>query len=103
MRRLRGADEAIERDVQPFVHFPEPAGVAGGELGNGKTLALGGLHHLQPVLVGAGEEKHILAVEPLKTRQRVGRDRLIGVADMRCAIRIVDRGGDEIGVARRRH
>jgi hypothetical protein len=39
------------------------------------------------VLVGAGEEEHILAVEPLKPRQRIGRDRLIGVADMRNAVR----------------
>ncbi len=66
------------------------------------ALALRGLNHLQAVLVGAGEEKHVLAVEPLKARQRIGRDRLIGVTDMRHAVRIGDRGGDVIGVACRR-
>ena len=59
----------------------------------------GGLHHLLAVLVGAGQEEHVLAVEPLKARQRVGRDRLIGVADMRRAVRIGDRGRDVVGVA----
>ena len=96
---LRGADEAVERHVEPLVHLLEPAGIARGEFGDAKPLALGGLHHLQAVLVGAGQEEHVLAVEPLKPRQRVGRDRLVGVADMRNAVRIGDRGGDEVGVA----
>ena len=54
-------------------------------------MALG---HLQPVLVGAGEKKHILAVEPLKTRQRIGRDRLIGVANVRQTVGVRDSGRD---------
>ena len=99
MLGLRGADEAVERHVEPLVHLPEAAGIARGEFGDAKPLALGGLHHLQAVLVGAGQEEHILAVEPLKPRQRIGRDRLVGVADVRNAVGIVDRGGDEIGVA----
>ena len=57
----------------------------------GHALALRGLNHFQPVLVGAGEKKHVLAVEPLKTGQRIGRNRLIGVADVRRAVRIGDR------------
>ena len=40
------------------------------------------LLHLQAVLVGAGEEEHVLAVEPLEARDRVGGDRLVGMADM---------------------
>ena len=52
-----------------------------------------------PVLVGAGEEEDVLAVKPLKARQRIGRDRLIGVADMR--MRIGDRGRDVVGLAAR--
>ncbi len=40
----------------------------------------------QAVLVGAGQEEHVLAVEPLEARQRIGRDRLIGMADVRRAV-----------------
>ena len=45
MIRLRGADEAVERYVQAFVHFPEAAGIARGELLDASAFALGGLHH----------------------------------------------------------
>src|SRR5581483_3147996 len=53
-----------------------------------------GLDHLQTVFVGAGQEEYVLAVEPLKARQRIGCNRFIGVADMRRAIGIGDRGCD---------
>ena len=49
------------------------------------------------MLVGAGQEEDVVAVEPHEAGDRVGRDRLIGVADMRRAVRIGDRGGDVIG------
>ena len=51
------------------------------------------------MFVGAGEEKHVLAIQSLKARQRIGRDRLIGVTDVRYPVRICDRSGDEIGAA----
>ena len=98
---LGGPDEAIERDVQPFIHFPELGGITRGELRRGHVLLLRGLDHLQAVLVGAGQEEHILAVEPLEARQRIGRDRLIGVADMRQAVGIRDGGGDVESVSAR--
>ena len=98
-----GADEAVERHVQPLVHLLEAAGIAGRERGGRQALVLRGLDHLLTVLVGAGQEEHVLAVEPRKARQHVGRDRLIGVADMRNAVGIGDGGGDvEDVVARRR-
>jgi len=49
------------------------------------------------VLVGAGEEIDVVAVEPHEAGDGVGRDRLIGVADMRRAVRVGDRGGDVEG------
>ena len=58
-----------------------------------------GLQHLDAVLVGAGEEEHIAAFEPHEAGDGVGGDRFIGVADMRRAVRICDRGGDVIGLA----
>ena len=103
MLLLRGADEAVERDVEALVHLLEAPRVAGRRApAVGSPSASRGLHHLQAVLVGAGQEEHVLAVEPLKARQRIGRDRLIGVADMRHAVRIGDRGRDVEGVAARR-
>ena len=65
----------------------------------GSFSASRGLDHLQAVLVGAGQEEHVLAVKPLKSRQRIGRDRLIGVTDMRHPVRICDGGRDVERVA----
>ena len=98
MLLFRGADEAVERDVQPLIHCLEAAGVALGKIGRQHALALCGLNHLQAMLVGAGQKEHILAIETLKARQRVGRDRFISVADMRHTIGIGDRGRDVEGV-----
>ncbi len=95
---LGGANEAIERDVEAFVHLLEPLRVARCNFHRQQLFGFRCLNHLQPVLVGAGEKKHILAVETLKARQRVGRDRLIGMADMRHTVRIGDRGRDVEGV-----
>ena len=58
-------------------------GVAVGELAGRDALLDRRLLHLQPVLVGARQEEHVLAVEPLEARDRVGGDRLVGVTDMR--------------------
>jgi hypothetical protein len=35
------------------------------------------------VLVGAGQEQHVIAVEPLEAGERIGGQRLVGLADMR--------------------
>ena len=65
-----------------------------------RQLLLGrGLQHLDAVLVGAGEKEHVIAVEPHEAGDRIGGDDLIGVADMRRAVRIGDRGRDVIGLA----
>jgi len=53
------------------------------------------------MFVGASQEENVLAVKPLEARQRVGRDRLIGMTDMGCAVRIRDRRGDVIDVSAR--
>jgi hypothetical protein len=51
------------------------------------------------MLVGSGQKENVLAIESLKARERVGRDRFIGVADMRRTIRIGDRRRNVIVVA----
>ena len=64
------------------------------QLSRGQPLLGGGLLDLLAVLVGAGEEIDVVAVEPHEARDGIGGDRFIGMADMRRAIRIGDRGRD---------
>src|SRR5687767_6985868 len=51
------------------------------------------------MLVGAGHEEDVAAAEALEARDRVGRDRLIGMAYVRRTVGIADRGGDVEGVS----
>ena len=99
MARFGGADEIVVRALEPFHHGLEARHVALDQLPRRQVLLGRRLQHLDAVLVGAGEEEHVAAVEPGKARDRVGGDRLIGVADMRRAVRVGDRGGDVIGLA----
>ena len=82
-----GADEAVVADVQGVVHGLEACGVLVGEF-------LGGFAELLAVLVGAGHEAYVEAVEELEAGQHVGGDGFVGVADVRVAIGIGDGGGD---------
>ena len=101
MARLGGADEVVVRAIELFHHGLEARHVALDQLARRQVFLGRGLQHLDAVLVGAGEKEHVAAVEPHEARDGVGRDRLIGVADMRRAVRIGDRGGDVIGLAGR--
>ena len=97
--RFGGADEIVVRALEPFHHGLEARHVALDQLPRRQVLLVRRLQHLDAVLVGAGEEEHVAAVEPGKTGDGVGGDRLIGVADMRRAVGIRNRGGDVIGLA----
>ncbi len=61
---------------------------------------LGRLLHLLAVLVDSGEKENLLAFQPVKTRDDIGQHLLVGVADMRRAVGVIDRGGE---VERFRH
>ncbi len=97
MARVGRADEIVIGDVQRLGHRLEARRIALGELGRRDAGLGGGLLHLQAVLVDAGQEEHVIAVEPLEARDGVGRDRLIGMADMGLAIGIGNRRGDVKG------
>ena len=71
-----------------FDHGLEQRHVAVEQLARRQAFLGAGLLHFLAVLVGAGEEIDIVAVESHETRDGVGGDRLIGVADMRRAVRI---------------
>ncbi len=83
------------RAPEHFDHFLEEHDVAVGELTRRDALARRGLSHLDAVLVGAGQEIDLEPIEPLEARQRIGRQRLIRVADMRRPVGVRNRGGDE--------
>src|SRR5262249_8123578 len=87
---LGGADVIVVRAVHAHRQFLEARYGARSQLLRGDPLLGRGLQHLDAVLVGAGEEEHVVAVETLEPRTRVGRDQLIGEADMRRAIGIGD-------------
>ncbi len=101
MTRIRGADEVVIRTVHPLDHGLEARHVAFDQFARGNAFPRGGLLNLLAVLVGAGQEEHVVAVEPHETRNRVGRNRFVGVADMRRAVRIGDGGRDVIARFRR--
>src|ERR1700735_150554 len=57
---------------------------------------LGGAFVLVAMFVGTGDERDVLSSElaALKTRERVGREHFVRMADMRGAVAVGDRAGD---------
>ncbi len=88
--RLGGADEIVVGAAEGGDHLLEQRRIAVGQLARLQPFALGRLLHLDAVLVGAGQEIDVVAVEPLEAGDRIGRQRLIGMADMRGAVGIGD-------------
>ena len=97
--RLGGADEVVVRELEFFHHGLEARHVALDQLPRRQIFLGRRLQHFDAVLVGAGEEEYVAAVEPGKASDGVGGDRFIGVADMRRTVRVRNRGGDVIGLA----
>ena len=95
---LRGADEAIVRDVKSIAHLLEKTRHFVGKCARLDAFAARCLRHLQAVLVGAGLEAHVAALAALEARDRVGGDRFIGVADVRRPVGVADRGRDVEGL-----
>src|SRR5450432_1195874 len=52
------------------------------------------LLHLLAVLIDAGEEENRVAFQPMITRDDIGEHLLVGMANVRRAVGVVDRGGD---------
>ena len=97
MARLARGDEVIVGAVEHIHHVAEFWGIAICQLGRGDALGAGRLKHLDAVLVRAGQEKDIHALQTPKPRERVRGHRLVGVANMGRIVRIRDGSGDVIG------
>ena len=92
-----GADEAVVGDVHqlPQVHdAPVALHDAVHKLLGGDAGLLGLVLDLLAVLVGAGEEHDVIALQPLIAGHGVGGHGAVGVADVQLVAGIVDRGGD---------
>jgi hypothetical protein len=96
MALFGGADEYIVRAVEPFYHLLEARHVAFDQLRRSELLLRRGLQHFDAVLVGPGDEEHVIAVKPHEPGDCIGRDRLVGVADMGRAIGIGDGRGEVV-------
>ena len=96
MARLGGADEIVIAEVHRLGEIAEVLRDLVGEGLGRHAGGDGGLLHLLPMLVGAGQEHHVIAVQALEARQHVAGERRIGMPDMRRVIDVVDRRGDVV-------
>ena len=94
---VRGADEPVVADLQLVIHLLELGRVLIRKLSRGHTLLLSGLLHLLAVLVRAGLEPHVKAVQALESRHGVRGNRLVRVPDVRGPVRVGNRGGQVVG------
>jgi hypothetical protein len=78
---LGGADEVVVGDVQPLPRVGELGGDLVGERLRRLAGGVGGLLDLEAVLVGAGEELHVVAQQPVPARERVADDRRVRVPE----------------------
>jgi hypothetical protein len=77
-----------------MTHITEISGHFVGEFKRVATFGTGGLDHLQAMLVGPGNQPDVASLGTLETSHRIGRDCLIGMADVRLAIGIAYGGRD---------
>ena len=94
MLGIGGADEEVVGDAELRHQRLEALGVAVGQLLGLDPLGLGGVGHRLAVLVGTGEEEHVVVALAHVARDHVGGDRLVRVAEVRHAVDVGDGGGD---------
>ena len=93
-----GADVAVVADVHVLPELLEDRDDAVDVLLGGDALGFRFFLYLLAVLIGTGQEHHVVALHPLVARDRVAGYRGIGMPDMGIARRIVDRGRDVKGL-----
>src|SRR6516225_7948793 len=96
MTRFGGADESVIRAVEPLHHGLKPGYRARNQFLRRQLLPVGRLQHFDAVLIRPGKKEYVVAVEPHEARDGIGGDLLVGVADVRWTVWIVDRRRDVI-------
>ncbi len=94
MPGLGRAHDIVGARVQHVAHRFELGGDAIDELLRRHAIARRGLLNFKAVLVHAGDEQGFAPVEAHESLDRIGRDALVGMADMRRAIGVRNRRGD---------
>src|SRR5687768_2452471 len=95
MERIGGRGPAIIGNPELFPEASKCRGGSGDELRGRNVFAGSGLLDLLAVLIDPGEKENRLAIEAMITREDVCENLLVGVAEMRRRVRVVDRGRDE--------
>ena len=88
------ADEVVVGDVEVGPGFTESLDNTIGKLDRRHVSCLGCLFDLLAVLIGTGQEVRLFTARAMKTRERIGGDGGVGMADMGHVVDVVDRGGD---------
>ena len=96
---LRGADEAVVADIEPVPELAEDGRDLIAVLLGGNALLAGDPLDVLAVLVGAGEEECVLALQPPGPGQRIGRDRRVRVPHVGNVVDVVDRCREKPGPA----
>ena len=93
---LRRADEIVVGDVQLLPRLLVERGDRVGEVLWRLAGGFRGLLHLLAVLVGAGEEVHVLAEQAVPASDGIADDGGVGVAEVRLCGDVVNRCGEEV-------
>lgn len=94
---VRGADEAVVGDIHELPQIENalrPGDDVVDELLRRDACGLRLVLDFLAVLVRAGQEHDVAALQALVPRHGVGRDGAVGVADVELIRRIIDRRGD---------
>jgi len=98
VERGGGGGPAVVADVEFLPQRDELCGEVIDKLLRGDALLFGRLLDFLAVLIDAGEVENVLPFQPVVAGEDIGEHFLVGVADVRGAVGVVDGGGDEEGV-----
>ena len=88
------ANEIVVTDVESFPEIVIVRDDAIGELDRQHAFLRGAPLDFLSMLVGAGEEPNVVAHPPPMSRDHIGDDVLVHVADVREVVDVMDRGGE---------
>src|SRR5207248_10613812 len=82
-------------DIQSLPRIDKLLGKGSNEFGRRNAFFSRRLLHLLAMLIDAGQEKHLLAFEPMITRDDIGEHLFVSMAYVRRRVGVIDRGCNE--------